>query len=174
MDGLYGNIKIDNGLRKIGVNDDGEYIELSVNDKTLTERFAGLLKWLDEQQEAIDRRGKELAEKYGNGPIIEAQEDGGVSVNTGALAAVTKTETDIYRECCKKLDEVFGEDTCRKVFGNIVPGTELIEDFLEQMAPILEKMSAERGEKIQLRYDRRKKKNRQRSKEQLINDHKGK
>lgn len=174
MDGLYGNIKVDNGLRKIGVNDNGDYIELSVNDKTLTERFAGLLKWLDEQQEAVERKGKEFTKKYGNGPIVRTREDGGVSINTGALAAVTEAETDIYRECCRKIDGVFGDGTCVKVFGNIVPGTELLEDFFEQMAPILEKMSAERGEKIQLRYDRRKKKNRQRSKEQLINAYKGK
>lgn len=50
MGEFYGNLKIDNGMRKIGVNDGGDYIELSVNDKNLTERFADLLKWMDEEE----------------------------------------------------------------------------------------------------------------------------
>lgn len=171
MSELYGNIKIDNGIRRIGVNDAGEYIELSVNDNTLIERFADLLTWIDEEEKNMERIGKELVKKYGNGPIIKRNENH-TTINTPALSDMVKAEADLYRRCCEKIDYVFGKDTCKKVFGNIVPNDVLIWKFFEQITPIMEKMAAERGEKIHLRYNRNKKKNKQRSKEQLINDYK--
>ena len=36
---FFGGIKADSGVRKIRVNDAGEYIELSLTDVTLFERF---------------------------------------------------------------------------------------------------------------------------------------
>jgi len=172
MGELYGNLRIDNGIRRIGVNDYGDYIELSINDNTLTERFVDLLTWLDEEQKNMEAKGKELAEKHGDGPIIDKDDGGNTVINTSALSDVVKAEADLYRRCCEKIDRVFGEDTCKKVFGDVLPDDVLIWDFFEQITPILEKMSAERGEKISLRYDRKKKKNRQRSKEQLLRDYK--
>ena len=43
---FFGDIKADSGVKKIKVNDAGEYIELSLTDVTLFERFTGLLDWL--------------------------------------------------------------------------------------------------------------------------------
>lgn len=172
MGEFYGNLKIDNGMRKIGVNDEGDYIELSVNDKNLTERFADLLKWMDEEGKNLEEKGKGLVEKHGNVPLMETDAEGKRIINTPVVCDVIKEETDLYRRCCEKIDYVFGADTCRKVFGNVVPDEVLIWEFFEQMSTVLEKMSAERGEKISSFYDRRKKKRRKRLKEELVNDHK--
>lgn len=168
MSEIIKGFEVDNGVRKIGVNKEGEYIELSVNDRGLYERFAGLMNWFEIQQEIMDGRGNELAKKYGNEPIMEKDEEGNVNVNTEAVLDVIKTETEFYRECCVKIDEVFGAECCRKVFGNIIPDSDLIGEFFEKITPILQTMSEERGEKIAIRYDRNKKKRKQRSKEELI------
>ena len=65
--------------------------------------------------------------------------------------------TELFTECCKKMDEVFGEGCCRKVFGNIIPDELPIMDFFEQMTPIMQRMAAERGEKLKTKYSRNRK-----------------
>ena len=50
MGNFYGNIKVDNGTRRIGVNDDGDYIELSLADVTLFDRFASVVEWFEKKQ----------------------------------------------------------------------------------------------------------------------------
>ncbi len=159
----YSNIRVDNGVRRIGVNDDGEYIELSVNDVQLTERFAGLLQWFDKKSTEIDEAGNKLAEKYGEDATIE-DENG---INTDMVVDVAALRTAVYKECCERIDGVFGKDTCRKVFGNVLPDDVLLMEFFEQISPVLEKLAAERGEKIKLKYQRGKKA-KQRTKAQLI------
>lgn len=158
---LYGNIRVDNGVRRIGVNDDGEYIELSVNDVQLTDRFAGLLQWFDKKSTEIEEIGKKLAEKYG----AETTED--EEINTDMIAEVAALRTQIYKECCVRIDGVFGADACRKVFGHILPDETLLMEFFDQIAPVLEKLAAERGEKIKLKYQRGRK-SKQRSQGQKI------
>lgn len=174
MSELYESIKIDNGIRKIGVNDNGDYIELSVHDRDLQNRFANLLGWFDEQQKIVDSKGKEFTKKHGDGPIISEDEEGEVKINTSAIIDATSIETDFYKECCEKIDEVFGKDTCKKVFGDIIPDDVLITEFFEQIAPVLGKLAEERGEKIGNRYTRRQiakgKRKKQRSKEELVAD----
>lgn len=174
MSELYGSIKVDNGVRKIGVNDSGDYIEISVNDRGLYSRFADLMDWFDKQQSVVEQKGKELLKKHGDGPVIKENEDGEVEMNTSAIVDITKVETDCYKECCEKIDDVFGENTCKKVFGDIIPDFVLIGEFFEQITPVLQKLAEERGEKIGNRYSRRKinKGKRQRSKEELIADYK--
>lgn len=165
----YSNIRVDNGVRRIGVNDDGEYIELSVNDVQLTERFAGLLQWFDKKSTEIDEAGNKLAEKYGEDATIE-DENG---INTDMVVDVAALRTAVYKECCERIDGVFGKDTCRKVFGNVLPDDVLLMEFFEQISPVLEKLAAERGEKIKLKYQRGKKA-KQRTKAQLIEAYAGK
>lgn len=178
MSELYGSIKIDNGVRKIGVNDNGDYIEISVNDGGLHTRFAELIAWFDKKQEEVHAKGEELVKKHGDGPIISGEEDGTVNINTAAIVDVTNTEVEVYKEISEKIDEVFGKDTCKKVFGDVIPNFVLISDFFEQMSPIMQKLSEERGEKLLNRYNRRKlnkaKGKKQRSKEELISDYKEK
>lgn len=176
MSELYGSLKVDDGIRKIGVNDKGDYIELSVNDTGLTDRFLDMISWFEKKDMEIDEEREKIEEKYGDAKLIGKDEEGNVVYNTDALIEVSRLRTEVYRECCKKIDGVFGEGSCKKIFGDIVPDEVLILDFFDQIAPILEKMAAERGEKINMRYDRNKKRQKkqqkQRSKEQLIEDYK--
>lgn len=165
----YSNIRVDNGVRRIGVNDDGEYIELSVNDVQLTERFAGLLQWFDKKSAEIDEEGSKLAKKYGEDATIEGEN----GINTDMVVDVAALRTAVYKECCERIDGVFGKDTCRKVFGNVLPDDVLLMEFFEQISPVLEKLAAERGEKIKLKYQRGKKA-KQRTKAQLIEAYAGK
>lgn len=44
------SLRIDNGLKKIEVNDAGEYIEFSVLDNGFFRGFSELMQWFDEQK----------------------------------------------------------------------------------------------------------------------------
>lgn len=143
MGEFFRELQVDNGLRKIKVNDAGEYIEVSVNDSTFFDRFADLLVWISDKE-------KEL-EQYGDAHKADTMEDMEV------VREVVRKRTQTYQECCQRLDVLFGEGCCRKVFGDIIPDDLLIMDFLEQLTPIIEELGKERNKKLSLKYNRSRK-----------------
>lgn len=161
MGNFYGNIKVDNGIRRIGVNDEGEYIELSLTDVTLFDRFASVIEWFEKKQEELTAYDADFKARHGE------DED-----NTSAVMETVHKRAEVFSECCQKLDEVFGKDCCRKVFGDIIPDEVPIMDFLDQMTPIMSRMAQERGEKLRAKYHRPGKKQKQRTKQELIADYK--
>lgn len=159
---FYGSIKVDDGVRRIKVNEDGEFLSLSVNDVTLFDRFADLADWFYKKQTELSEYGNDFDTRHAQ------DEDEAPAV----LEAIRK-RTEIFRECCTQIDHVFGKDCCRKVFGGILPDEDLIGDFLEQMSGIIEKMAEERGEKLRARYSRARQGSRkkQRTRDELIDDY---
>ena len=162
MENFYGNIKVDNGIRKICVNDEGEYIEISLADAALFDRFASAIEWFEKKQAELAAYDADFKARHGG------DEDGDSAV---AVTEIAHKRAEVFSECCQKLDEVFGNDCCRKVFGNIIPDEDPIADFLEQMKPIMARMAQERGEKLRAKYHRPGRKPKQRTKEELIADY---
>ena len=161
MENFYGNIKVDNGTRRIGVNDDGDYIELSLADVTLFDRFASAVEWFEKKQAELTAYDADFKARH------SGDED-----NAAAVMETVHKRAEVFSECCQKLDDVFGKDCCLKVFGNIIPDEGPIMDFLDQMTPIMASMAQERGEKLRAKYHRPTKKPKQRTKEELIADYK--
>ena len=128
MSEFYKELRVDNGLRKIGVNDKGDYLEISINDSSVFDRFADLMTWLQEKEKDLNQFQKDHAKR-----------------------------TETYQECCKRLDKVFGEGCCRKVFGEIVPDELLIMDFIEQIGDVLHALGQERNRRMAETYNRRRK-----------------
>ena len=143
MGEFFRELQVDNGLRKIKVNDEGEYIEVSVNDSTFFDRFADLLVWVGDKE-------KEL-KQYGDTHKADTLEDMEV------VREVMRKRTQTYQECCQRLDVLFGEGCCRKVFGDIIPDDLLIMDFLEQLTPVIEELGKERNKNLSLKYNRSRK-----------------
>lgn len=140
------SIRVDSGIKKIEVNDDGECISIPISDTAFYERFANILKYFDEKQKDIEQKVHEISEKYSD------------NENTEKAFDEVKMYSDLCRNVCSELDKLFGEGCCRKVFvGNEVPGIELIGDFFEQITPILQRFVQERNKKIELRYNRHRK-----------------
>ena len=55
---------------------------------------------------------------------------------------------EFHEDVMREVDALFGADTCRKVFGEIVPGIELFDDFFSQLLPYFEAYNRERAEKL--------------------------
>ena len=157
MSQFYGELRVDNGLRKVKVNDQGEYIEFSVNDSTFFDKYADMLSWVTKKHREVEQNEAENMKKIrsaSSGEDTAADQD---TLEVDMIRELARMRTEFYRECCQKLDLLFGEGCCKKVFGNVVPDDLLIEDFLEQITPILEKLGKERNEKLSLKYNRNRK-----------------
>ena len=57
------------------------------------------------------------------------------------------------------IDEVFGAETCKKVFGDITPNPFMIADFFDQIGPIAEKYANGRTKELYEKYNRSRKGN---------------
>lgn len=143
MGEFFRELHVDNGIRKIKVNDDGEYIEVSVNDSTFFDRFADFLVWIGSKEKELGQFGEDHKADDLKDPEV--------------VREVVRKRTETYRECCQRLDILFGEGCCRKVFGNVVPDDVLIMDFLEQITPVMEELGRERNKKLSVKYSRNRK-----------------
>lgn len=60
--------------------------------------------------------------------------------------------TEIHEYIKGEVDTLLGEGTCYKVFGDIVPGMELYEQFFAQISPYVEDYNTRRYDEITSKY----------------------
>lgn len=116
----------------VEVNDNGDTIELNLEDQKFVDRFYQLIGKLDEVKKNVNEAN------------VRQMSDG-----DKLQYLIGQTE-----EILTEIDGIFGEGCCRKVFGDIVPNPYLIAEFFEQMTPIIEKYMQERKKKINEKYSR--------------------
>lgn len=144
------SLRIDNGLKKIEVNDAGEYIEFSVVNNDFFRGFSELMKWFDEKnvQHEISEIQKQEEE------VVSENAD---EINHEALNNVIDIREKISKEVCEKIDAIFGTEASRKIFGGIVPDMFSIAEFFEKIAPFIEKYAKERNQTINKKYNKNRK-----------------
>lgn len=144
------SLRIDNGTKKIEVNDAGEYIEFSIVNNDFFRAFFDLLRWFDEQENRKDIKDmEEQKEKI-------VSEDG-ANINYDAANIVLDIREKISREACEKIDKIFGVEASRKIFGSVVPDMYMIADFFEKIDPLIEKYEKERSQTINKKYSKNRK-----------------
>jgi plasmid maintenance system killer protein len=126
-------IRVDNGTRRIEVNDSGEFIELPMADQMFTKRFFELL-------DIFQHKAKEIESDSLHFEKLTEKEKLDYSI---------KVHTD-FKE---GTDKLFGEGTCKKVFGDILPAADMYIDLFEQLTPFFEKYGRERSAKISKKYN---------------------
>lgn len=141
-------IRVNSGI-VVEVNDNGDTITVNVEDQGFIDKMFGLYDRIESAAHEMDSKD------------IQSKSD-----REQLDIMITKT-----KEIMKDIDEMFGADACKKVFGDIVPNPYLIADFLDQLTPITEQYMDERQKKISERYNRRRKGgNKYRTKEEIIQD----
>lgn len=141
-------IRVNSGI-VVEVNDNGETITVNAEDQNFIDKFFDLRERLDT-----------LAGKMGSSDVQ----------NQGEREQL-RTLIDGTKEIMADIDLLFGENACRKVFGDIIPNPYLIADFFEQLTPIARQYMDERQKKIDAKYNRnRKGSKKQRSKDEIIKD----
>lgn len=129
-------IRVNNGAKKIEVNDNGDYITLDFGDNSFPDRFFAL----------IDNVEKRSADAIPEAQKIAEENEEGSEAFMRATAALWRK---VHEEIMEEVDAFFGPGTCKKVFGDIVPGVELYDDFFQQLMPYFEEFSRERAAKLE-------------------------
>lgn len=151
------SLRLDSGVKKIEVNDAGEYISINLSDNTFFDRFNGFIDWFDKKQIEVEQKSAELKEKYPNDKS-DGEADGKAKFNFEQFADYTKLYKEVCDDVSNRLDDLFGDNCLQKVFPDVQsPGFELIIDFLDAITPYLKKYAQERNEKINTKYSRNRK-----------------
>lgn len=128
------SIRVSRGI-EIEVNDNGETIVVNVEDQNFTERFYRLMKSLDEISTEMDSD----------------------MVKGADMQAQAKILIERTKDLMEKIDELFGKECCRKVFGDIIPSPVLLAEFFEQITPITKAYTEARQKEIEKKYSKNRK-----------------
>jgi uncharacterized protein YggU (UPF0235/DUF167 family) len=131
---IMNGIRINTGAKKIQVNDEGDFITLNFGDQSFPVKVFELINNFQEQCEKLQDNLKDL------------ETEGKANIE----AFRTLEKTHLYFK--EQIDNVFGAETCRKVFGNITPSMEHIADFFHQIEPFFTEYGKERQKTIKTKY----------------------
>lgn len=126
-------IRIQRNIKRIEVNDKGDVIELDFDDLNLPYAFYGMIKKFETDRVKFT---KELAERLKDKSAEESADE---------LVAAER-ELNIYMR--DAIDKVFGEGTCRKVYGDILPSVEMHLQFFDALRPYFEEEAERRQAKM--------------------------
>lgn len=129
-------IRVNTGIT-VEVNEAGDTIRINVEDQNFIDKFYGMV-------DRLEKVSKEMKEPG----ISEMSEHEQLRLMIGHV-----------RKLMEEIDGLFGEGSCKKIFGDIVPSAYLLADFFEQMTPIVERYIGERQKYINGKYVRHKGKN---------------
>lgn len=129
------SIRVNTGL-KVEVNDNGDFIVVPIEDNGFLDRFYKLV-------EVADKIGDEVD-----------------SININDEDHVKDT-IDFIREksieLMNALDELFGENSCKKIFGDIVPSGYAFADFFGQLIPVINEYRDNKEKELSSRYSKNRK-----------------
>ena len=128
-------ININTGVT-IEVNDNGDTIVARIDDAVFIDQFHTFLDKVEEVSKEIE------------------------SLNTENDREALKIITEKTKKLMSVIDDLFGVDACKKIFGDIVPSGFAIAEFVEQLIPIFNNYTNARQKKISDKYNGNRKGNR--------------
>ena len=137
------SIRIDTGIKRIEVNDAGDYITLNFSDQSFLPRFMEMAK-------EIQGMGDEISAKIDQ---IETTDDVEKSLQQAQINA------DACKRVADQIDQIFGENTCMKVFATDCPAIDLVTDFIAALLPYFTDYVDSRQKKLNAKYSPQRKGN---------------
>ena len=131
-------ITITRNVKKIKVNDDGEFITIDLGDQEFLAGLVEIIRGFDENKSLYYQKIND----------VKAMPDGTRDEQLAQTIALSDLSTDICRRLKGQLDSIFHDEVCRKVFGNITPGIDLFAEFFSQLAPIIKNAASEQNKRI--------------------------
>lgn len=132
------SIKLNSGVKKIQVNEKGEYITFPMNNQEFVDKVYHVLS---------DLMGKETKESV---EAIAAEEN---------IEKKMKMASELSIKFLNSIDEIFGKGSCKKIFSEIyeydseaVPDVAIITEFFEQLIPLIKKYGQERNRLLNEKY----------------------
>lgn len=142
-------LQIDNWTRKIEVNDNGDTIQYSLANSAFYDELISFAQWI--QSDELRAQAEEVTRQQEN----MKKSDGKFDLNVASAASAV--ELNMSKAACEKIDKMFGENACKKVFGDIIPQMDIIVTFLNAVIPIVKKNAEERSKKINTQFSKSRK-----------------
>ena len=124
-------VKNRGNILKVEVNDEGECIAINLADAEFPHRFYTLY-------QNVEKRLKEF-------------EDSKLTMENESETVQLEYVRKLNQGNAEDIDNLFGTDTCKKVFG-VVPDIYAVIDFFEEILPIIEKATKNRNKTIKNKY----------------------
>jgi rRNA processing protein Gar1 len=139
---------LDRGLKKIAIKDeDGEVItvlNVNVADAGTAERFGRIITDL-----------QEIYKKCENEAAVWKREhtENVVDTDIAKELQINNIRIKYLKQIVEKIDDLFGENTIKNVYGNIIPDEVALLDFVENVIPVMNKLFGKRYEMNRKRYN---------------------
>lgn len=114
------------GIKRIQVNENGDFIELDLMDIELPLKVDNTRKELKRQHTIYNNRCKAIEKQYSNNRDLQ-------------LTNLYKAEIDYSNKCREILDGLLGKDASLKIFGE-TNRYAMFDDYFEQLVPVLENL----------------------------------
>ena len=135
-------ISVNSGVKVIEVNDQGETISLPLGDPAFTHGLVELMQMFSDKVGDVEQACKTID----TSAVAAAKAE--------QLSVVASLNLKVCTEMKDRVDALFGDEVCRKVFGDIVPGMAAFSDFFDQLTPFMEEYGRERAEENRRRVER--------------------
>lgn len=126
-------IRVDRREKRIEVNDAGEYIVIPLGNPEFVSTLLSLLNDFDAKAAQQRERAQEI-QKMPDDTKPETME---------RLTAAASFNLELCREMAERVNALFGEDTCQKVFGSNAPSLYMFADFFDQLTPYIQQFAEE-------------------------------
>lgn len=131
-------LRVSSSARRIEVNDEGEYITLDLGDQAFLPSLMEIIDDFNAQMPEYQKRAEEL----------DAEPDETEEQRFDKQRKALAYNLEIHRKLRDRLDGVFHDEVCRKVFGGIVPPIDAYAEFFELLTPFIQKYGRERAQKM--------------------------
>lgn len=132
-------LNVSKNVKRIKVNEAGEYIVMNLDDQTFIPRLIDLMKGFET---AADEYMKKSAE-------IDSLPEETQQERMAKVAVSAAFNLEVCSMLKQKVDAAFQDEVCRKVFGDITPSVSAFAEFFEQLGALLKQFSAEKAEESQ-------------------------
>lgn len=125
-------IRANAGTASIEVNDSGEAISFYLADNEFIKNFFDFIDWFQGSGKEIHTSGKE--------PLV-----------------IFEDQKKLSDTALEKLENMFGDGTCKKIFGEISPTYICVVDVIAQLAEEIERLVGEYNKDFTGKYSRNRK-----------------
>lgn len=131
-------LRVSSLAKRIEVNEQGECITLNLDDQAFLPALMAIIEEFNAALPKYEQRAKEL----------DAAPEETEAQRFEKLRRSLAYNLEIHQRLKERIDGVFHDEVCRKVFGDIVPPVDAYAEFFELLAPYIQKYSRERARKM--------------------------
>lgn len=126
------SLRINTGTKRLLVNDGPDYIEFNPDDVVFAEKFYNLVREFQTKQDEYSARAQDLDN--------QELDENGIPERVGESLALIR---EVCEFLCGKIDDLFGPETCRKVFGGAMT-LNMFEQFFTGITPFIQRAREEK------------------------------